>query len=61
MTKTHAEGNAPERKEVRPGTQACEKPPQDSDREPQGSSKGEGPLRPRDPREYSPWGRDRRR
>jgi hypothetical protein len=55
MTMTSHGENAPDPSEEPLRDQAGEKQPQDSDQEPQSSSKGEGSLRPRHPREYSPW------
>jgi hypothetical protein len=55
MTMTSHGENAPDPSEEPLRDQAGEKQPQDSDQEPQSSSKEEGSLRPRHPREYSPW------
>lgn len=55
MTMTSHGENAPDPSEEPLRDQAGEKQPQDSDQEPQSSSKEKGSLRPRHPREYSPW------
>ena len=54
MTMTSHGENAPDPSEEPLRDQAGEKQP-NSDQEPQSSSKEEGSLHPRHPREYSPW------